>query len=453
MSARVGGRSQKALENSAHIALSVWTCRPASISTVPVNMGRNMGSGRLLNRLSDVAIRAKKRPGYCADGGNLYLRVAPGGAKGWIFRFTVAGRTRDAGLGSYPTVTLVKAREEAGKCRRLLAAGLDPIDARREERQAARLKAAKTKTFEECAREFISARELGWRSAKTSPLLHASLKRYVYPTLGPLPVQAIDTDLVMKVLEPIWGEKPTTASRLRGSIEAVLNAARARGYRSGENPAAWRGHLDQLLPRRSKVRRIRHHAALSYWEVPSFMERIRAREGMSARALELMILTATRTSEAFGARWDEVDLKHRTWTIKAERMKSGRPHRIPLSERAISILEEMAEIQVNEFVFPGMKQGRPLSDMGARILLSELRPGVTKHGFRSSFRDWAAETTSFPNHVLEMALAHAVPDAVEAAYRRGDLFEKRRKLMEAWAEYCARKPMSADVVPLRQQKA
>jgi integrase len=404
---------------------------------------------RALNRLSDVAVRAKKRPGYFADGGNLYLRVAPGGTKGWMFRFTMGGKTRDAGLGSYPTVSLVRAREEADRCRRLLAEGLDPIVARTEQRQAARLKAAKARTFGECAREFIAARELGWRNNKTSLLLHASLKRYVYPTLGPLPVQAIDTGLVMKVLEPLWGETPTTASRLRGSIEAVLNAAKARGYRSGENPAAWRGHLDQLLPARSKVRRVRHHAALAYGEVPGFMELIRAREGMSPRALELMILTATRTSEAIGAHWDEIDLKNLTWTIKAERMKSGRAHRVPLSPRAVAILEEMAKVRVNAFVFPGMKQGRPLSDMGVRVLLRELRPGITKHGFRSSFRDWAAETTSFPNHVVEMALAHAIADGTEAAYRRGDLFEKRRKLMEAWASYCERK--SAEVLPLQRR--
>jgi integrase len=406
---------------------------------------------RVLNRLSDIAVRAKKRPGYCADGGNLYLRVAPGGTKGWIFRFTMGGRTRDAGLGSYPTVTLVKAREEAERCRRLLAEGTDPIQARKEQRQTARIKAAKAKTFEECAREFIASRELGWRNRKTGSFLRASLKRYAYPTLGAMPVQAIDTALVMRVLEPIWGTKPTTATRLRGSIEGALNAAKARGYRTGENPAAWRGHLDQVLPARSKVRRVRHYPALAFREVPGFMEAIRAREGMSPRALELMILTSTRTSEALGALWDEIDLKHRTWTIKPERMKSAREHRVPLAPRAVAILGEMAATRLNGFVFPGMKQGRPMSDMGIRILLRELRPDITKHGFRSSFRDWAAETTSFPNHVVEMALAHAVPDAVEAAYRRGDLIEKRRKLMEAWAAYCGSKPVSADVVLLKRR--
>jgi integrase len=241
------------------------------------------------------------------------------------------------------------------------------------------------------------------------------------------------------------------ASRLRGTIEGVLNAAKARGYRTGENPAAWRGHLDQLLSARSKVRPIRHHPALAYGEVPAFMEVIRARDGMSPRALELMILTATRTSETLGALWDEIDLKQAIWTIKAERMKSGREHRIPLSARAVAILEEMTKIRRNGFVFPSVKNGRPMSNMGIRRLLCDLRPDITKHGFRSSFRDWAAETTSFPNHVVEMAMAHAVADGVEAAYRRGDLFEKRRKLMEAWAAYCGRKSSSAEVVPLRRK--
>jgi integrase len=404
---------------------------------------------RVLNRLTDVAVKAKKRPGYFADGGNLYLRVAPGGTKGWIFRFALGGKTRDAGLGAYPAITLGNAREQAEKWRRLVAGGVDPIQARQEQRHAARSKAAKAKSFEACAREFIASRELGWRNAKTGPLLHASLKRYAYPTLGPIPVQVIDTALVLHVLQPIWGAKPTTASRLRGSIEGILNAAKAHGYRTGENPAAWRGHLDQLLPAPSKVRPVRHHPALAFAEVPRFMELIRARDGVSPRALELMILTASRTSEALGALWEEIDLDHRTWAIKPERMKNGREHRIPLSPRAVVILEEMAKIKLNEFVFPGMKQGRPMSDMGIRILLRELRPNITKHGFRSSFRDWAAETTAFPNHVVEMALAHAVGDAVEAAYRRGDLLEKRRKLMEVWAAYCERKP--AEVVPLIRQ--
>ena len=423
-------------------------------------MGRAMGRifwdegaamARVLNRLSDVTVRAKKRPGYCADGGNLYLRVAAGGTKGWIFRFTIGGRTRDAGLGPYPTVSLVKARQEAERCRRLVAAGVDPIETRQEQQETARIESAKAITFEQCALAYIASHELGWKSQKHKALWRSTLKAYVYPVVGALPVQAIDTGLVMKILEPIWGTKPETASRVRGEVESVLNWAKARGYRAGENPAAWRGHLDHLLPARSKVRRVQHHLAVPYPEMPAFMAKLRSREGIVARALEFTILTASRVGEALGARWDEIDLAQRMWIVPANRMKSAREHRVPLSPRAITILTDMAQVRQNEFVFAGLKQGRHLSDMGLRTLVADLREGVTRHGFRSSFRDWAAETTGFPNHVVEMALAHALPDAVEAAYRRGDLLEKRRKLMEAWAAYCAREPVSAQVVTLMRQ--
>jgi integrase len=404
---------------------------------------------RVLNRLSDVAVRAKKRRGYSADGGNLYLRVAPGGSKGWIFRFSMAGRTRDVGLGPYPTVSLVGAREEAERCRRLVASGIDPIQARKEQRETARIKAAKATTFEQCARSFIASHELGWRSDKTGAVWRSSLNAYVFPVMGALPVQAIDTALVLKVLEPVWGEKPATANRLRASIEAVLDWAKARGYRSGENPATWRGHLDHLLPSRSKVRGVQHHPALPYSHVPSFMQQLRARGGIAPRALEFTILTASRIGEALGARWDEMDIQSGLWIIPPQRMKSGKEHRVPMSSRVVAIVQKMAEIRLSEFVFPGMKQGRPVSTRGPRTLVRDLHAGITRHGFRSSFRDWAAETTNFPNHVVEMALAHAVGDAVEAAYRRGDLLEKRRKLMEAWAAYCERKP-SAEVVPIQR---
>jgi integrase len=403
---------------------------------------------RVLNRLSDIACKAKKRPGYSADGGNLYLRVAPGGSKGWIFRFTLAGKTRDAGLGPYPTISLAKARAEAERCRRLVAEGIDPIAARSTKRDTARIASAKAATFEDCARAYIAGHEAGWKSAKTRQQWPNVLSSYVYPLLGALPVQAIDTALVMKVLEPIWTTKPATASLVRAGIERILNWAKARGYRSGENPAAWRGHLDHLLPARSKIQRVQHHPALPFVEMPSFMEQVRASDGIAARALEFTVLTASRIGEALGARWDEVDLKSKLWTIPPERMKAGKEHRVPLAPRAIAIIEEMAEIRLNEFVFPGIKQGRPLTDAGVRKLVRELHEGVTRHGFRSTFRDWAAETTSFPNHVVEMALAHAVSDAVEAAYRRGDLLDKRRKLMEAWAAYCER--TSADVVQLKR---
>ncbi len=392
--------------------------------------------GRGLHKLSAVTVSSRKEPGYYADGGGLYLRVAPGGSKGWIFRFTRARKTRDAGLGPYPTVSLVKAREQAEQCRRLLASGIDPIEARKAARAAANGAAEKVRTFEQCAKAYIASHEAGWRNDKHRYQWRATLEQYVYPIFGGLAVSEVKTEHVLKALNPIWTVKPETATRVRGRIEVILNAAKAQGLRDGENPATWRGHLDQLLPPTSKVRRVEHHAALPYRDVPAFMALLRSETGISAKALEFMVLTATRTGETLGARWDEIDLKERLWTIPAHRMKGGRAHRVPLSARAITILKEMAEIRQNEFVFPGGKPGRPLSQMACLMLLRRMEYGhVTAHGFRSSFRDWAAEKTKFSREAAEMALAHAIPDAVEAAYRRGDLFEQRRKLMRAWATY------------------
>jgi len=414
------------------------------------------GVARGLHRLSVVNVASRKKPGYYADGGGLYLRVAPGGSKGWIFRFTRAARTRDAGLGAYPTISLGKAREQAEQCRRLLSAGIDPIEARREERDAARSEVAKLQTFEQCATAFIESHEVGWRNDKHRAQWRSTLTAYAYPIIGRLPVQAVDTELVLKVLKPVWAEKPETASRLRQRIERVLSWAKVRGYRDGENPAQWRGHLDQLLPAKAKVRRVEHHAALPYRDIPAFMGLLRKQTSTAARALEFLILTATRTGETLGARWDEIDLSERMWTIPGHdpktgrRMKAGKQHRVPLGARGAAVLKEMAAIRQNEFIFPGVKAGRPLSQMALLMLLRRMGcKHITAHGFRSTFRDWAAEQTNFPREVAEMALAHAVSDAVEAAYRRGDLFVKRRKLMEAWATYCAREPGRAKVVPMK----
>ena len=403
--------------------------------------------------------RGAKTPGYFADGGNLYLRIAAGAkaaskkptvSKGWIFRYTMAGKTRDAGLGGYPTIGLAKARQEAERCRRLVAAGIDPIKARKDECQAALIAAAKAITFEQCAQAFIAGHEAGWRNGKHRQQWTNTLKTYAYPVFGPLPVGAIDTSLVMKVLEPIWVTKPETAGRVRGRIERVLDWAKVSGYRDGENPARLRGHLDNLLPKKSKVHRVRHHAALPYRDVGTFMAKLREETSISARALLLLALTATRTSETLEATWNEIDLKERVWTIPAERMKVEKEHRVPLSPWAVAILKAMAEFRTGNFVFAGAKPGRPLSNMVLAMLLRRMGyEDITVHGFRSAFRDWAAERTSYPREVAEMALAHKIPNAVEAAYRRGDLFEKRRKLMEAWAQYCGRNVTSAEVVPLQ----
>jgi integrase len=270
---------------------------------------------------------------------------------------------------------------------------------------------------------------------------------------GKLPVQSIDLAMVLKVLEPIWSTTSETASRLRGRIEAVLDWATVRGYRQGENPARWRGHLDSLLPSRAKVQAVRHHPALAYDQMGGFMEALRQQEGVSARALEFVILTACRTSEAIGATWDEIDLAAKLWTIPANRIKAGREHRVPLSAPALAILERMAVIRTGSHVFPGGKAGKPLSSMALLMVLRRIGRGdLTAHGFRSSFRDWAAERTSFPPEVAEMALAHSVSDKVEAAYRRGDLFEKRRQLADAWAKFCgtAKASSNSAVVPIRR---
>lgn len=407
--------------------------------------------GRGLHKLSAATVSSRKKPGHYGDGGGLYLRVAPGGTKGWIFRFTRASKTRDAGLGSYPTVSLVKARDLAEQCRRLLASGIDPIEARKAERAAANDAAEKARTFAQCAKAYIASHEAGWRNDKHRYQWRATLEHYVYPVFGGLPVGEVKTEHVLKALNPIWTVKPETATRVRGRIEAILNAAKAQGLREGENPATWRGHLDQLLPARSKVRRVEHHAALPYNEVPAFMALLRTEKGITARALEFMVLTATRTMETLGARWDEIDLKARMWTIPAHRIKGGRAHRVPLSVRAITILKEMAEIRQNEFVFPGAKQGRPLSQMACLMLLRRMEYGhVTVHGFRSSFRDWASEMTDFQREVAEAALAHVVGDKVEAAYLRGDMLEKRRQLMGTWESYCAPDIRVASVVTTKR---
>jgi len=316
--------------------------------------------------------------------------------------------------------------------------GADPLATRRAGRDQARLDAAKGMTFAACAERYIAAHKTGWRNPKHAAQWPATLATYVNPIFGDLPVQAIDVGLVMKAIEPIWAVKPETASRVRGRIESVLDWATARGYRQGANPARWKGHLDNLLPKKTKVRRVEHHAALPYVDIAEFMVELRRQAGIAARALEFAILTAARTGEVIGAQWDEVDLVARLWTIPAGRMKAGKEHRVPLSDAAVAILEQMREARHGEFVFPGTKAGRSLSNMSMLMTLRRMNRGsLTAHGFRSSFRDWAAERTSFPAEVAEMALAHTVADKVEAAYRRGDLFEKRRQLGDAWARFCA----------------
>jgi integrase len=393
------------------------------------------GTGRLT---ALVVERAKKKPGMHADGGGLYLQVTPNGAS-WVYRFMLNGRAREMGLGPLALYGLQEARGKALDARRLRHAGVDPIEARNAERARVRLEEAKTITFKECADSYIKAHRAGWRNAKHAGQWEATIGTYADPIIGALPVQMIDTGLVMKVIEPIWTAKPETASRLRGRIESILDWAKVRGYRDGENPSRWRGHLDKLLPARTKVRKVEHHAALPYDELPNFITALQAHEGVAARALEFLILCASRTGEAIGARWNEIKLGEKVWVVPAARMKAEKEHRVPLSDRALQILADMKVDACNEadaFIFPGGKHGKPLSNMAFLMLLRRMkRDDLTAHGFRSSFRDWAAERTNYPNEVVEMAMAHTISSKVERAYRRGDLFERRRRLMADWATF------------------
>jgi integrase len=437
-------------------------------------------------KLKALNVARAKKLGMYGDGGGLYLQVTGAGAKSWVYRYWVPerdpatgelvrdpatkkgrGTSREMGLGSFTVVTLDEAREAAAEVRRLRHQGIDPIEARREAKLTKAIEKAKALKFRDAATTYIAAHRAGWRNEKHGAQWTATLETYAYPVIGDLSVQAIDTGLVLKVLEPIWTEKPETAGRVRGRIEAVLDWAKVRGYRMGENPASWKGHLDHLLPSRSKVRKIEHHPALPYGELPSFLVALSGEEGFAARALEFTILTAARTGETIGAPWNEINTRERFWTIPANRMKAERDQRVPLSKRAMAILEEMKSVRDGDFLFPGGKSSKPLSNMAMLALIERMNgrrsaagqprwtdpmngnKDIVPHGFRSTFRDWASERTNFPNEVVEMALAHAVGDKVEGAYRRGDLFEKRVRLMDEWAKFCASVPVTGAVLPLR----
>ena len=408
---------------------------------------------RELERLSAKGVQAKKRPGYYADGGGLYLQVSQAGTKSWMFCFTLSGKSREMGLGSLNTFSLAQARERAKAARQLLSDGIDPIEARDATIKARTLEKAKAKSFEECATAYIKAHRPKWRNSKHAAQWTTTLDTYCGPVFGGLNVADVDTALVLKSLEPIWTTKPETATRLRGRIESVLDWARVRGYRSGDNPARWKGHLQALLPSISRGLRVKHHAALPFDEMGAFMAKLREQEGMAARALELAILTATRTAEMVGAQWSEFDLKAGTWTIPGRRMKAGKEHRVPLSARAVEILDAMIRVHGNPYVFPGAMEGKPLSTAAMSAVLKRMgRSDLTVHGFRSSFRDWAAESTNYPREVCEQALAHSLEDKVEAAYRRGDLFDKRRRLMADWAKFCATIKTPGKVLPIGKRK-
>lgn len=390
---------------------------------------------RPIHKLTAIQITRAKRPGYYSDGGGLFLRVGPTGAKSWAFRFAEAGKTHEMGLGPCHTISLAEARHKAQDARRLRLEHVNPIEARRASRAQDKATKVKAMTFRQCADAFIEGHRAGWSGRKQAVQWTNSLTNYAYPVMGELPVAVIELAHVLAAIEPFWSEKPETASRVRSRIESVLDWAAARGYRRGDNPARWRGHLDKLLPNKSKVKPVTAHVAMPYVELPGFMAMLRQRETVHSRALEFLILTATRTNETLGALWGEFDLKARTWTVPAARMKGRREHRVPLSDRAIAVIERMTELRESDYMFPG-RAGRLGRDAMFREL-ARLGQDVNAHGFRSSFRDWAAERTAYPSEIAELALAHQVGTAVERAYRRTDLFDRRRRLMEDWATFCS----------------
>jgi len=403
---------------------------------------------REMNRLPPRAAATIVEPGRYADGGGLYLVVGKGQSRKWVFRFKWRGRLVDMGLGSASSVTLAKARERAGDARKLLVDGINPLEAKRADQAVP--------TFGEVADRLVSDLGPQWRNEKHRAQWKTTLEKDA-AKLRPLPVDKVETADVLAVLKTIWSTKPETASRLRGRIERVLDAAKAKGFRSGENPARWRGHLDHLLPKRQKLTR-GHHAALPFEQVPRFIAELRSRDAVAGIALEFAIYTAARSGEVRNATWGEIDLAAKVWTVPADRMKAGREHRVPLSARAVEILEKARDLSSGEpdaVVFPGIKSGSSLSDAAFDRLLKRMgfKGGeLTPHGFRSSFRDWAGEASTFPRELAEAALAHVVGDTTERAYRRGDALEKRRKMMDAWARFCEPKAAGSNVTPLARRK-
>jgi integrase len=415
-----------------------------------------------IHRLSALAVTKANKPGSrLADGGNLYLRVGSNGGKSWVFMYSQGTREnrrqREIGLGPVHTVSLAEAREKAAELRKMMLAGDDPMASRLQRR----LDQARTITFDEAAKTYIDTHKAGWKNPKHADQWQNTLDTYASPVMGRFSVASIDTELILKALRPIWESKTETAARVRGRIERILDWAAVQKYRTGENPARWKGHLEHSLAAPTKLKGTQHHAALPYSDMGSFMQQLRARDALAARMLEFAILTATRSGEVRGAVWSEIDLDKAVWLIPASRMKMKKEHRVPLSGQAVQLLEarkaSASEVKDTDYIFPGPTHGKPFSDAAMSMLLKDRmqRPDVTAHGFRSTFRDWTAECTAYPREVCEMALAHAIPDAVEAAYRRGDLFEKRRKMMSEWANYCD-KPLPAktdNVVPMKGKTA
>jgi len=407
--------------------------------------------------LGALQVSRLTKPGTHAVGGvaGLKLKVNDAGARSWVLRATVAGKIRDMGLGGYPDVTLAQARERARGARDQIFGGVDPIRARKEARSAVAAASARARTFDQCVQAYLKAKSSEWKNAKHRAQWSSTLDLYASPVLGKMLVTDIDLSHALTVLEPVWTTKTETASRLRGRIETVLDWATVRKYRTGENPARWRGHLDQLLARPRKIKKVKHHPAVQIDQAGAFMADLRRIEGMSARALEFAVLTAARSGEVRGARWGELNLAERLWIVPAERMKAKREHRVPLSKQAVSLLQGLERIDGTDLVFPGRKHDTMLSDMSLTATMRRMgykdrqERVCVPHGCRSTFRDWAAERTSYPGDMAEIALAHKIDSETEAAYRRGDMLAKRGRMMQAWADFCGTIPKAGNVVPIK----
>lgn len=392
-----------------------------------------------ISRLSD--------PGHYAVGGvvGLYLYITPNGAKSWVLRTMIAGKRRHMGLGAYPTVSLAQARESARQARSTITNGIDPIEQRRQVKSQLLAEKAVGITFTDAAKAYIDAHGDSWKNSKHRAQWTSTLETYVFPVMGKLMVKDVAQTHVLQVLEPIWKTKTETATRIRGRIESVLDWATARHYRQGDNPARWKGHLDKLLAPPTRIQKVVHHRAIAVDNMPTFMAELRKREGIAPRALEFAIYCAARSGEIRGATWDEIDLDKKVWVIPAERMKAGSEHRVPLSREAAEVLKNMPRVMDCPYIFPSSKSAM-LSDMALLAVMRRMEVDAVPHGFRSTFRDWAGEKTNYPRDMAEQALAHTLTNKVEAAYRRGDSLEKRRQMMQDWADFCQPKKSSAQAI-------
>ena len=404
--------------------------------------------------LSATEVRRLRKPGLHAVGGvaGLQLQVTGTGAKSWILRTKIGEKRRDIGLGGFPDVPMAQAREKAREIKEQIKQGIDPVAERKAARAALIAAQAKAISFDECARQFLKSKTAEFSNPKHAAQWSSTLKTYASPIIGHLPVEAVDLPLIVKVLETIWKEKTETATRVRGRIESVLAWATVSGYRHGDNPARWRGNLDAVLPKPTKLKNVQHHKAVQWQEINPFMQALRQREGIAVKALEFLILTAVRSGEVRGAKWKEIDLQTKTWTIPGERMKVDKEHTIPLCNDAVKLLKSMPILKGNDLIFPGARGG-VLSDVALTKPIRAIGSDATAHGFRSTFRDWCAESTNYPNEVAEMALAHTVSNAVERAYRRGDLLAKRFNLMRDWCKFINSPAKSGDVIGIREGKA